>query len=70
MIVPESVKKDWDVVTESPLIQIDKLKKELQSTKEELQSTKEELQETKEQLAKVESYIHWRFGDLDRTLPF
>ena len=33
MIVPESVKKDWDVVSEPYLIQIDKLKKELQSEK-------------------------------------
>ena len=33
MIVPESVKKDWDVVSEPSLIQIDKLKKELQSEK-------------------------------------
>lgn len=70
MIVPESVKKDWDVVTESPLIQIDKLKKELQSERE-------ELQETKERLAKVESYIHdiyapkhARISNSGRTLPF
>ena len=40
MIVPESVKKDWDVVSEPSLIQIDKLKKELQTTKEELQTEK------------------------------
>jgi len=33
MIVPESVKKDWNVVSEPSLIQIDKLKKELQSEK-------------------------------------
>jgi len=33
MIVPESVKKDWDVVSEPSLIQIDKLKKELQTEK-------------------------------------
>ena len=38
MIVPESVKKDWDVVSEPSLIQIDKLKKELQSEKNKVAS--------------------------------
>jgi len=63
MIVPESVKKDWDAVSEPSLIQIDKLQKELQSTKE-------ELQETKERLAKVESYIHDIYANLGRIPPF
>ena len=34
MIVPERVKEKWDVVSEPSLVQIDKLKKELQSEKD------------------------------------
>ena len=57
MIVPESVKKDWDVVSEPYLIQIDKLKEELQTTKEELQSEKN----------KVASLVN-RVGDLENNV--
>lgn len=34
MIVPERVKEKWDVVSEPYLVQIDKLKKDLQSEKD------------------------------------
>jgi chromosome segregation ATPase len=71
MIVPESVKKDWDVVSEPSLIQIDKLKKELQSTKEELQSTKEELQSEKNKVATMELLVASlvkRVGDLENLV--
>lgn len=64
MIVPESVKKDWDVVSEPSLIQIDKLKKELQTTKEELQTEKKKTA-TMELL--VASLLK-RIGDLENPV--